>query len=270
MKRIHIVGTGPRTGTTLICELMAACFNIPYHTDHEDRIFKDPPARDGIFLTKCPKDILVIKPILALDHNLYVICMIRDPRDSICSKHGEDPTKYWAGLRYWKTYSSYWEKLNNHSRVISLKYEDLVSNPDETQKIIMKHWPWLQKTHAFSSYHKIANVSKDSLDALGGVRPISPTTIGNWKNHLPRIAGQIKIHGSISDDLIKHNYESDDTWINLLNNIEPDLSPGHFPEFFTKKEIHRLKKGLFPHLIKIALRKIIDKLHLPPKNQLKL
>lgn len=61
MKRIHIVGSGPRTGTTLIAEMMIACFEIDLHTEHEDSIYTWPPCRGNIFLTKKPRDILVIE-----------------------------------------------------------------------------------------------------------------------------------------------------------------------------------------------------------------
>jgi hypothetical protein len=35
VKRIHIVGAGPRTGTTLLAESMAACFAIDVFEPHE-------------------------------------------------------------------------------------------------------------------------------------------------------------------------------------------------------------------------------------------
>ena len=69
MKRIHIVGSGPRTGTTLIAEMMIACFEIDLHTEHEDSIYTWPPYRGNIFLTKKPRDILVIEPILRIMRN---------------------------------------------------------------------------------------------------------------------------------------------------------------------------------------------------------
>lgn len=66
MKRIHIVGSGPRTGTTLIAKMMIACFEIDLHTEHEDSIYTLPPCKGNIFLTKLPRDILVIEPVLLL------------------------------------------------------------------------------------------------------------------------------------------------------------------------------------------------------------
>jgi hypothetical protein len=129
MKRIHIVGCGPRSGTTLLTEMMTACFEIDIFTKHEDPIFKVPPKRGEIYLTKCPKDILLIGPILKAMVDLTVIYMIRDPRDMVVSKHGEDPNNYWSSIKFWKTYTPYGKKLKNRNRFLTIKYEDLVSRP---------------------------------------------------------------------------------------------------------------------------------------------
>ncbi len=58
MQRIHIVGCGPRTGTTLIAEMMAACFEIDLYPKHESSIYTRPTRPAKIFLTKRPRDIL--------------------------------------------------------------------------------------------------------------------------------------------------------------------------------------------------------------------
>ena len=85
MKHIHITGTSPRTGTTLMAEAMIACFEIDEYTDHEDPIYSLPRGNPDIFLTKNPQDTLVAKSFLRLFPDLYIICMIRDPRDIIVS-----------------------------------------------------------------------------------------------------------------------------------------------------------------------------------------
>ena len=91
MNRIHIVGTGPRTGTTLMIEAMIACFRIDAHADHEARIFTKPTAPADVYLTKKVTDVLVAKPFLEAYRDLHVICLMRDPRDMIVSKHATDP-----------------------------------------------------------------------------------------------------------------------------------------------------------------------------------
>ena len=152
MKRIHIVGTGPRTGTTLMCEALIACFDIDQHTQHEDRVFNRPRVKSRIYLTKSGKDILAVRPLLNVSPDLYVICMMRDPRDAIVSRHGVDPDKYWAGLRYWKTYLRYWRQLDGHPRFTTVKYEDFVSDPDAVQQRLMDRLPFLTAKAPFSHF----------------------------------------------------------------------------------------------------------------------
>ncbi len=188
MKRIHVVGCGPRSGTTLIAEIMIACFEIDLHTEHETSIFSPPSRRADIFLTKRPRDILVAGPILRTMPSLHVIYMIRDPRDMVVSRHRKDPERYWSSLRYWKKYIDYGERLRDHPRFITLRYEDLVREPDVIQELLMERMPFLEKRTEFSQYHNIARPSEDSVKALRGVRAISAGSIGNWRSHLPRVA----------------------------------------------------------------------------------
>jgi len=76
----------------------------------------------------------------------------------------------------------------------------------------------------------VASPAAESLKALGGLRPIDAESIGRWRQHLPRLAGQLSVHGPITRDLIEFGYEPDDGWLAELEAIEPDLSPSHWPE----------------------------------------
>ena len=243
MKRIHIVGVSPRSGTTLLAEAMKHCFKIDYATDHEDELYTRAPVQPEIFLSKCPKDIMKIEPSLKVDPHLHALCMIRDPRDILVSKHRKDPERYWAGLKFWKLYSRQLSSLMKKSRFTLIRYEQFVTYPDKIQNLITKSIPFLEKVAPFSKYHEVAEVSDPSKEALGGVRPISPASVGRWRTDKKRIAGQLEKHGSISNDLINFGYEKDQRWLNELENIEPDLSPSHFPEFFSWKDTFFLKAG---------------------------
>lgn len=241
MKRIHIVGCGPRSGTTLMAEMMIACFDIGLHTDHEDSIYRLPSRDTEVFLTKKPGDVAVVEPALRITPNLYVIYMVRDPRDMIVSRHGKASDVYWSGLVFWKNYTPYGRRLQHHPRFITIRYEDLVTRPAEIQRELMARMPFLVKRADFSDYHLRSTPSARSLDALGGVRAISSAGIGNWRRHLPRIAGQLRIHGSISDDLVEYGYEKDDSWQRELDGVEPDLSASHWPERITERRWRRLR-----------------------------
>ena len=80
------------------------------------------------------------------------------------------------------------------------------------QTDLMRKMPFLKKRIPFSLYHERAYPAEQARKALGDVRPLSMVNIGNWRRHLPRIAGQLHQHGSISEDLIAYGYEPDTAW----------------------------------------------------------
>lgn len=254
MKRIHIVGVSPRTGTTLLAEAMKCCFDIEYCTDHEDELYTRAPNQPSVFLSKCPRDIMKVGPSLKVDPHLFVLCMMRDPRDIIVSRHKKDPSRYWAGLKFWKLYTQELRSLMGLPRFTMIRYENFASNPDEVQKRIAREIPFLEKLVPFSKYHEVAEVSDSSREALRSVRPIRPTSVGTWKEHKPRVAGQIELHGPISKDLIAYDYEGDKSWLAELEDVSPDLEPSHFSEYMSWKDEIFLKMGR--HLE--ALRRIIE------------
>ena len=101
----------------------------------------------------------------------------------------------------------------------------------------MEAIPFLERRVPFSEYHKVAEPSQASEDALGGVRPIRPSSVGRWRNHLSRIAGQLELHGTITEDLIEFGYEDDASWLQLLEDVDPDISSSHHSEYFRRSDI---------------------------------
>ena len=51
-------------------------------------------------MTKAPAGLFVIWPTLLVDSDLYVICLVRDPRNAVVSRHGKDKAMYRGSLRY--------------------------------------------------------------------------------------------------------------------------------------------------------------------------
>lgn len=222
MKRIHIIGSGPRTGTTLLAEVMKVCFNIDSASDHEDSICVSnyKLGKGDIILSKYPGEIDLVKWPLKVNRNLFVICIVRDPRDMICSFHGAHENTYWAGLKFWKLFLEHHPKLISCDRFITIKYEDFVTFPNKIQTDLKKRIPGLVTKHPFKEYHLYAKPGGKSNQALKKIRPIEPAGIGNWKAHLPRIKQQIQLHGKISKSLIEYGYENDAQWEKMLRNIE--------------------------------------------------
>ncbi len=229
-KHLHIVACSPRSGTTLLHEAMVTCFKVDKHYDHEIR-FNLVSAQSGqLLITKRPKDTMYMPAVIDADPDLYVIYVLRDPRDVIVSRHAKDKKRYYANIRLWREMHDFAKSMHDNERFLQIKYEDFVSSPDATQDRIAATFPWLEKIHNFSSYHEHAQVSEKSDKAMHGVRPIAPTSIGVWKQHLGRIKGQQMIHGSLTPQLIECGYESSDEWERQLESAEPDFSRSRYPE----------------------------------------
>jgi hypothetical protein len=256
VKRIHIIGSGPRTGTTLLAEAMVACFRIDHACEHEAHICAPEPLHGNCMLTKMPDKIGEIGLPLRLNRDLYVVCVVRDPRDTIVSFHGSNTTTYWAGLRYWKRFVKMHPRLASHERFITIRYEDLTTRPDAVQQYLMQRLPFLEKRHDFSRFQEVAQPGNYSLAALKGLRPIRPDGIGRWKMHLPRIKQQLAIHGSISAELVRFGYEPDASWETCLEGIEAERFDSVRPEFFSRKYFRRERRQVRREVFNVLLRSI--------------
>lgn len=242
IKRVHIIGP-PRSGTTLMLELMVTCFRFSHHVKEEVSLLRYPKGLpDGATLcTKCPRDHYLVKKILPSDEQQWFISMTRDPRDVVVSRHGLRPDLYWTNLCHWKDWLSNVREFKNHDRFIEVRYEELVGNPDRVQQAIARRLPFLPVRKKFSEYYQASNPSSQSLAAMRGLRPIEAGSVGRWKDHLHRIAGQLEIHGPIDEELIQLGYEDDKSWKALLKGVKPDLSPGHFLEVRSEKFLRKLQ-----------------------------
>jgi len=255
MKRLHIVGLGPRTGTTLLFECMAACFEIDAFEQHETSLCQHRKNVD-IFLTKNPVDLHIVGPRFRIDLYLHIIAMLCDPRDVIVNRHKLDPDRYWAPLRFWKRHFQIMRSLMKHKRFVLVRYEDLVREPDVVQDMLMSTLPFLRRKARFSDFHKFAKPSAKSLKAMGPLRAFDASSIGNWRRHLARVAGQLSIHGSVADELIELGYEKDKGWLTALDGVEPDLSPSHFPEQMDLR-VWRIRQRAYVEAAKIGAARLL-------------
>jgi len=229
MRQIHIVGCLPRSGTTLLTELMVNCFEIDAFTEHEYSIFKPYHKPYHILCTKNPNDIKRVRVPLEANPNLYVLYVLRDPRDAISSRshqRNNQDKSIWGNLETWLKHHKIAQSMANNPRFFTIKYEDLVSDPDEMQAYIQGKLPFLKMRANFSDFHKVVKPSEKSTAALGGARPISTASIGSWHKHKPYIKAQIERYCSdyisLADLLIGIGYEKDASWLNELSDVIPD------------------------------------------------
>ena len=228
MNQVHIVGISPRSGTTLMAELMLHCFDFDAWADHELPVYYAPHVGVRTLCTKKPSDLTVALRSLKARKKVWIICMIRDPRDIVVSRHSKHPDKYYANLGIVLSRMKHYREALEHDRFAVVKYEDLVSAPDEIQKRLKSKLVFLTPTADFSDFHTIAQPTKSSVAALSGVRPISTASIGRWKQHLPRVRSQVDQYPEISTVLRELGYEQNDDWLDPLQSVVPNDERGHF------------------------------------------
>jgi hypothetical protein len=102
--------------------------------------------------------------------------------------------------------------------------------PDTVQQRLACFMPFLEVKTPFREFHEVARPDKSAKQALGGVRPIDMKSVGNWRNHRARLAGQLAQHGSIQADLVRLGYEIDEAWLSDLEGVVPDFTPSHYSE----------------------------------------
>ena len=245
MKRLHIVGC-PRSGTTLMMELMRTCFNNNGCCEHEESLFHEPPGHPELYFSKQPTDIRYLHRVFLRDPNLFVLNMLRDPRDVVSSRHQSKPGLYFCNLRVWLDCYRNAKRLEGHARFWTVRYESLTTNPDAVQQDIVRRFPFLAQTNRFSEYHRHAQPSSDSQNAMSGLRPINANRQRNWENHLPRIKAQLQRYPELPDLLMESGYEQDRAWTQLLSNVLPQEFPCRYPEsqFFLKTLETRFRKYL--------------------------
>lgn len=229
MKRLHIVGC-PRSGTTLLMELVSTCFANSGFCEHELSIFAPVPVSQGPYFSKQPNDIKQLRHIFHQDPQLHVIYMGRDPRAVITSKHRENPEQYFCNYRVWSECDRAAQAYLGHPRFLSLRYEDLVTSADSVQAGIARHFPFLEQLHPFSQYHLHAAPSAASQRAMNGLRAVNLQSLDKWQQHLPRIAEQLQRRPELADDLLRLGYEADQSWQQLLQDVTPVVYPCRYPE----------------------------------------
>ncbi len=226
-KHIHVIGSSPRSGTTLLNEMMVCCFQVDRHYPHERAIFRTPKPKPGeLLVTKRPKDALFMDPIIASNRDVYCIYVVRDPRDVVVSRHGDSGDQYYISLAWWKLVYRQSQQLLQNPRVMKIKYEDLVADPNSVQQQIMDKFPFIRERllHDFSDYYLYSNASDKAKRAMNQRREVTASSVSNWRKHLPRLAGQLHLYGGISEELKAYGYEADDNWLAELEGVEPDLT----------------------------------------------
>lgn len=237
MRRFHITSLSPRSGTTLLFELMSAAYAWEARARHEMALTVEPKQPAKTLLSKHPGDLLLVNQALRHCPELFVIVLVRDPRDIVVSTHKRAPGQYWANLYAFTRNLPRLSVVENHPRVFVLKYEDLVSDPDHVQSKVEAHFGFLKRRAKFSDYTNVAAPSTNAVEALGSLRPISTGSIGAWRRHLPRVKSQEEEFGPMGPVLGKLGYDDRD-WPEILEGVDAD--PGNCRT--SQKPVYKLQR----------------------------
>lgn len=225
--KIVICGAA-RTGTTLL-HLMMRTFNETLVFPGEvpgicvPSLIRFSPA---VMVTKSPHDVELLPYIFIMYPHTLAIVTIRDPRDTLCSRVGAD-----YGYRLYKPYYAHriasamrgeaWAVHSNPDKVMTVKYEDLVSSPDAVQEQIIKT-TGLTPRLPFSRYHEIPDIPR--LNDEFTARPVFASSVGTWRRPENRewmrevLMAEIETHnrGMLAHLCMLSGYEQDDSWMAVI------------------------------------------------------
>ncbi|TDJ31618.1 MAG: hypothetical protein E2O61_15470 [Gammaproteobacteria bacterium] len=201
-------------------ELMWASYEFSGRSEHEASMFEPIPTGETLYLTKKPPDTTRMRKAFLADDELFVIAMLRDPRAAVSSRHPIKPGVYFSSFRRWQKYADAMEVLNGHPRFLVVRYEDLVSDPDRVQTALEEQFDFLTAKGRFADYPEGVQVSELARGSLNGVRPFDPSRIDSWRQHLPRVKGQLAVYPELLEILVQLDYEPNADWTSVLDGVE--------------------------------------------------
>ena len=220
--RVHVVGC-PRSGTTLMSELLRHAYEFPEQTLHEQSLFKPIDSVSYPYLSKKPSDTVRLGKVIQADQDLYVIAMVRDPRSVVTSKHWSSTAeKYFVGFSRWRETIEAVNSLRPKHRCLVVRYEDLINDPEGVQRTLELKLRFLKRRNSFSSFATEARyVPQHSIAAMKGVRDFESSRIAAWQEHLPRLRSELNANPDLPQWLIETGYETDSSWVKRLANVIP-------------------------------------------------
>ena len=236
MKHLHVTGCG-RSGTTLLVEMMRSSFRCDESSEHEQSILETPPKNLSMIITKHPGEVAFLRPLLTADPDLGGVYIYRDPRSVICSVHAKAADCYATNFSSWLKEQMHAKHLKAHPRFVEVRYEELITDPDNVQAKLQKTFPLLEATGLFSSYHERARPSAEAVQALNGLREVDRERLHAWRNHLSRVKEQLARHPEMARMLIERGYETDTAWTSLLSGVQARRH-----QVWEEKGAHFLKK----------------------------
>lgn len=187
--RIYILGCG-RSGTTLMLSLMT-CFADTYTLLDEAALGGEDYAGRFLRIDRPEKTHVIKRASNAyefspkLPDDLWLLYVIRHPLDVFTStlKLGDKTYDKYISTERWLAEMSALKTLvsQNRKRLVIVRYEDLVSDPDRAQQDIADAIG-LEIAKPFSRYHENFETSAVIRDSMNGVRKPDQNSIDRWRH----------------------------------------------------------------------------------------
>jgi len=212
ISRVFVTGC-PRSGNTLIL-LLLAWGDKKWKRLHGEQF----PKRQVNVIGKRPSDdgVAQVAEMLKKDSKLFVIWMVRDPRDTCVSVHAYNPEKKpMVSGAMWLQRAKQGLGFLSHDRVRMVRYEDLVVDPNGVQERLSKIIPLnIDKKWTDWNGEGINEETKDkgeakNVKALGGVRPVQISRIGAYKEteNGQKLALKLGANPEVREMAAKFGYE---------------------------------------------------------------
>lgn len=228
--RAHVVICGfPRSGSTLLQLMIRACTEeVHGFTTEVEGMWaaSQAPRRDPWMLTKRPADIENVGTLRAWydahPGRVHFVLTERDPRGVLTSRHSAYPPHhgYYVSVQRWRRVHQLLEPLRHDDDVTVVRYEALVTRPNEVQRTLESSLGW-RSSASFADAHQ--RVDADELDrmtrgALGGLRSPDCSRTASWcdPGHRDRLRDVVDQLPDLPALLVRDGYAADESWLTSL------------------------------------------------------
>ena len=138
------------------------------------------PASCTRWSEKTPKNVLFAgRALLYLGPGARFIHIVRDGRDVVTSRHRRAPDRYWVSPKRWILDVEAGRALEDHPRVITVRYEDLMLDLEPQLRRLCAFLD-LSFDERMLGYPETARVPR-SEGWVPRLRPISEASVGRWR-----------------------------------------------------------------------------------------
>ena len=209
IRHLHIVGCS-RSGTTMLHYSFAAFQNTllfnkettpwgyPGISDTAQLFIDNFPNRAPAFVvTKRPRGWYLEACLHRLagyvqKYNVFLLNIVRDPRDVLTSSHSLSPSAYYVDPDFWRSSIAaaefLFQKLQDYPYKLTVRFEDVVRHPDVVENRFQEWFGLIKKPQVKSMARLRENVElcgfADSkmIDYMHKLRDFDASAIGKWQH----------------------------------------------------------------------------------------